>query len=388
MPSTPLFEKPRLPSHYLVRFEPPDSSGDEVLVFRSQRRTLKLKGHSFREFHQRVVPLLDGRRTLDEIEREVADVFAPEDLRAGLELLREQGLLAEGDGDAPPGAGSGRAPQANYFHELGLDSAQAQARLGAATVAVFGAGALGAAAARPLAAAGVGTLRLVDDQPVGPADPYLTAGLLAPDRVGSPRAEAVAAALGGLDRDTRFEPAGDPLASDEEVVEAIAGADFVVAAIDPGLSSLTYKLNRACLATGTPWISGAVDGFEGVVGPKVRPGETPCYLCYQMRSVACSDHPETEFAHLKHLDRRRRDDSGEREALVFGFGVVGNLLGLETCKALLSLPSSLAGSIVVVDFHALTSTRHKVLRKPWCPACYPADAEPRLDRPAGGGDPP
>jgi hypothetical protein len=88
--------KPRFPTHYCVRFEPPDSAGNETLIIVSERRRLKLKGHSFREFMQHVLPLLDGKHTIDEIRRETAEVFAAEDLDASLELLAAQGLLDDG----------------------------------------------------------------------------------------------------------------------------------------------------------------------------------------------------------------------------------------------------------------------------------------------------
>ena len=69
--------RPKLPSHYLLRFEPPDRSGDEALVITSERRRIKLKGHSFREFLYEVVPLLDGTRTTEEIQHLVSNTFAP-----------------------------------------------------------------------------------------------------------------------------------------------------------------------------------------------------------------------------------------------------------------------------------------------------------------------
>ena len=83
-------KKPRLPSHYYIRFEPPDSSGDEVLFFTSERRNIKLKGRSFREFLQVVVPILDGQHTLEEIEAEVSAQFSPKDLEQGLQSRRTQ----------------------------------------------------------------------------------------------------------------------------------------------------------------------------------------------------------------------------------------------------------------------------------------------------------
>jgi citronellol/citronellal dehydrogenase len=51
-----------------VWFDPPDEDGDEVLHIVSERRSLKLKGRSFREFHQRVIPMLNGKHSVEEIE--------------------------------------------------------------------------------------------------------------------------------------------------------------------------------------------------------------------------------------------------------------------------------------------------------------------------------
>jgi adenylyltransferase/sulfurtransferase len=125
------------------------------------------------------------------------------------------------------------------------------------------------------------------------------------------------------------------------------------------------------LRSRTKWISCSVSGFEAVIGPTVDPSETPCYLCYTMRSVACAHNPEDEFAYQQFLDRRKRDDSDTRENLVVGHGAVGNLVALEAIKALTGMlaPASL-GRIVVLDLLRLTSTPHVVLRKPWCPACF------------------
>ena len=145
MPSLP-FRKPLLPSHYSVWFEPPDESGDEVLHIVSARRSLKLKGSAFREFHRRVVPLLDGRRSFEEIHRETADQFRAEDLAQALTLLGEQGVLVEGD-EAELGAevSARLEPQLNFFREMTPSALAAQGRLAAATVAVVGLGGAGAA---------------------------------------------------------------------------------------------------------------------------------------------------------------------------------------------------------------------------------------------------
>src|ERR1044072_1236314 len=169
--STPTFNRPRLPTHYYIWSEPPDQSGDEVLRFASAQRRIKLKGHSFREFEQYVIPLLDGRHTFQEIAETVADVFDAEDLAAGLRILAEHRLLTDTDERTPQSEPpESLAPQLNFFHEMNIDPEEIRSLLSRATVTVFGLGGAGAGAALALAAARVGHLRLVDSMPVGGAD--------------------------------------------------------------------------------------------------------------------------------------------------------------------------------------------------------------------------
>jgi ribosomal protein S12 methylthiotransferase accessory factor len=142
-----------------------------------------------------------------------------------------------------------------------------------------------------------------------------------------------------------------------------------------------YKLNHACDAARIPWITCVAAGFEGVVGPTIRPGETACYLCCTMRSVASASDPEADFSFQQFLDGRRTDDTDRRENLGFSVGLVANLAGLEILKALALLGSCQTnGSILVVDFLQTSVKRHVVLRNPRCPVCFPATPPER--RPA------
>jgi molybdopterin-synthase adenylyltransferase len=396
---TSRFSKPLLPSHYFVWFEPPNESGDEVLHIVSGRRSLTLKGYSFREFHQRVVPLLDGRHSVDEIRQETADLFREEDLIASLEMLGEHGVLVEGDIDGPTADVAARlAPQLNFFHdtvahEAGDSGQAAQARLAAATVAIVGLGGAGAGTAIALGAAGVGTVRCVDWLPIAPADVYLSP-FLRVDDVGVPRATAIARQLRASAPQVQAPTFTDPLDSEDGLRGAIAGADVVVCCLDAGQSNLIYKLNRVCLADGVRWIACSLDGAEITVGPALHPGRGPCYLCYRMRAVACAGNPEEAFAFERQLDRRKRDESGRRENLVFGAGLAANLLGLEVVKELTGIAEpSLVGRLLTIQLADLGVQKHMVLRKPWCPACFaPADASRQApevrgaDRPARAGE--
>jgi bacteriocin biosynthesis cyclodehydratase domain-containing protein len=374
MRDKPKFNRPRIPSHYYVWCEPPDSSGEESLHFVSESRAIKLKGRAFGEFERRVVPLLDGRRTLEEIGREVEDVFALSDLEAGLEVLAGQSVLEDGDAEAEQGRPSRFNPQLNLFHELGLNPADAQRRLGSATVTVFGLSGAGAGLADSLANTGIGRIRCVDELPVSAPDLYLSSGF-SPSDLGCRRAAAVERRLAPRFPESRVEVIEADTSNDESVLSAMEGSDYVASCLDAGQSSLIYKLNRACLRTGTRWTSCSLAGSEVVIGPTVYPGVTACYLCYKMRTVSCAGNPEDAFAFEKLLDERRRDDSGRRENFAMGAGIAANLLALEIVRDILGLSSVTAGKVVIFNLLDLSSAKHVVLRKPWCPVCFPPEAK-------------
>ena len=362
------FTKPRLPSHYYVWSEPPDASGDESLHFVSERRRIKLKGHSFREFERRVIPLLDGEHTLEDIGRNVEDVFALDDLAAGLDLLASQNLLEDG-----PQAESQLTPQFNFFHEIGLGISETQQRLRNAKLTVFGLSGAGAGIVESLAATGVGTVRCIENLSVSAADVYLSSSFKASD-VGSTRSQVIQRNIAERSPLTKLEIISADLTSDDAVVSAIEGSDFVAVCLDIGQSSLIYKVNRACLKLGIRWTSCTLSGSEVIVGPTVHPYSTPCYLCYKMRTVACAGNPEDVFAFEKILDRRKKDDSSHRENLVFGVGIAANMLALEALREIIGIrPVPTQGKIVIFDLLDMSTSKHVVLRKPWCPACYSTD---------------
>ncbi|HXU35900.1 MAG TPA: TOMM precursor leader peptide-binding protein [Blastocatellia bacterium] len=374
--STSKFNRPRLPTHYYVWSEPPDESGDEVLYFASAQRRIKLKGHSFREFEQYVVPLLDGRHTFQEIAESVADVFDADDLAAGLRLLADHRLLTDTEDRSPPSElPEFLAPQLNLFHEMNTDPEEIQLRLGRATVTVMGLGGAGAAAALALAAARVGHLRCVDSRPVGGADSYLSNVFSTADD-GELRATVVARRLAITAPEVSVTVHTSRPENDDEVFALVEGSDFVINCLDAGDSALVYKLNRVCLRAGIKWTSCALSGPEVVVGPTIHPSETACYLCYKMRAVACAGNPEDEFAFESFLDQRKQDDSARHENLVCGVSMAAGLVSLEAVKQLSGAFSpSAVGKIVVFNLLDLTSSKHVVLRKPWCPACFKTEAQ-------------
>jgi adenylyltransferase/sulfurtransferase len=360
--------RPRLPGHVRILVDPPNDAGEEGIVFFAESRRVELRGHSFREFERRVVPLLDGRHGLDAIAERVSDCFARPDLEAALAVLAEQRLVEEGASALPPTREACLAPQLGMLFELGADPAAVVERLAERVVAVVGAGGIGAVAAQQLAGAGTGVLRLVDPDVVHDADGYLAPPLKGA-KPGVPRAEALASALGDEARVAAFT---GPFTDDRHVADAVAGADLVLSCLDAGQISLAYRLNRVCLAARIPMIAASASAFEVVVGPGVKRDDTACFLCFQMRQVACADDPERAFDIEAYRDRRRRDDSGARENTAMAVGAGAGLLALEAFKELTGVaPSGVFGRVLILDLMSFTLTKHVVLKKPWCPACDP-----------------
>jgi adenylyltransferase/sulfurtransferase len=316
------------------------------------------------------VPLLDGTHTVEEIQEQVADVFAAQDVADSIALLAQHQIIEDAEQmPVPTDVQRRMEPQLNYLRELHPAPAEVLERLAAATVTVVGLGALGAVAATALGAAGVGCVRCVDSLPVTVTDPYL-AQLFSLDDVGSPRVDVVRRRILAVNPDTTVELVATELPDENAVRDTVAGSTFVLGCVDPGLSSLMYRLNRSCLAERIPWCPGRVTAFEGLVGPTVVPYESACYLCYQMRAVACAEDPEDALIALKEQDRRKSDDSPHRENLAFGAGIVGHLLGLQAFKAVSAGRPASAGRLMTIDVMQGEITKHVVLRKPWCPDCF------------------
>ncbi|MFT4226174.1 TOMM precursor leader peptide-binding protein [Micropruina sp.] len=161
----------------------------------------------------------------------------------------------------------------------------------------------------------------------------------------------------------------------EELAERVAGRDLVICAVDPGWAAVRTWVNRACLDAGTPALFVAFEGSYASLGPLVLPGEGPCYLCWRMRALACSDDFEVAMAREESLDATRAALGrpllpGLRET---AWGIVlRETLALTTS----ALPPELPGTVLLLDQLKGTSTRNPVTPRPDCPACRKKDPPP------------
>ena len=240
--------------------------------------------------------------------------------------------------------------------EVGVEG---QRRLEAARVLVVGAGGLGSPSAYYLAAAGVGTLRIADDDVVDRSN--LQRQILhAEARIGQPKVVSAAQTLAALNPRVRVEAVQKRVTSDS-VDDLVADVDVVLDGADN--FPARYLLNDACVKHGKPMVYGAVHRFEGqlaVFDAGRRRGEQPCYRCL------FPEPPPPEAA------------PNCSEAGVLGVlpGIVGLLQANEVLKLLLRIGEPLAGRLLHVDALATRFRETRIPPDPDCPVCAPGRAFP------------
>ena len=240
--------------------------------------------------------------------------------------------------------------------EVGLAG---QRRLEAARVLMIGAGGLGSPAAYYLAAAGVGTLRIADDDVVDRSN--LQRQILHVDaRIGVAKVESAATALSALNPRTTIEAVRERVTS-ANVERLLDGVDVVVDGADN--FAVRYLLNDACVKLGKPLVYGAVHRFEGqasVFDAGRRRGEAPCYRCL------FPEPPPPEAA------------PNCSEAGVLGVlpGVVGMLQATEAIKLLLGLGTPLTGRLLHFDALSMRFRETRLLPDPDCVVCATGRAFP------------
>jgi len=229
-----------------------------------------------------------------------------------------------------------------------------QRKLQQARVAIVGAGGLGSPAAYYLAAAGVGTLVLADDDVVERSN--LQRQILHTEaRIGQAKVESARTALSALNPGITIEGLPERIGSDN-VERLIAEADVVLDGADN--FAARYLLNDACVKLGKPMVYGAVLRFGGQVGvfdAGRRRGAMPCYRCL------FPEPPPPEAA------------PNCSEAGVLGVlpGVIGMLQATEVIKLILGIGEPLAGRLLHFDALAMRFRETRLHADPGCTVCAP-----------------
>ena len=224
-----------------------------------------------------------------------------------------------------------------------------QRRLLDGRVLVVGAGGLGSAAVQYLAAAGVGTISIVDDGTVKRSN-LQRQPIHGVDDVGEPKVDSAARFVEALNPDVTVE--AHPVRVDPATAEELlTGSDVVVDGLDN--FSTRFLLNDVCRLESVPFVHGAVYGLEGQT-TVFRSGNS-CYRCL------LPEVPDPEVA-----------PSGESMGVFPTLpGTIGCFQATETLKLLLERDGVLDDHLLRYDATDATVVRTPLERRPDCPVCGP-----------------
>lgn len=267
----------------------------------------------------------------------------------GTEAWRAQGLPLQIPDDAPDADFLDRYSRQLRLPGIGL---QGQRRLQSTRVVMLGAGGLGAPAAFYLAAAGVGHLRLVDDDRVERSNLHRQV-VHVDAAVGERKVDSAAQRLQALNPTIHIEPVPERLSA-ANVERVLDGADVVIDGADN--FAVRYLLNDACVKLRLPLVYGAVHRFHGQVGvfdAGRQRGVAPCYRCLFPQPPAPENAPNCA------------------EAGVLGVlpGVIGMLQATEALKLLLGIGQPLIGRLLRYDALAMRFSELRLPPDPDCAVC-------------------
>ncbi|HEV7529904.1 MAG TPA: molybdopterin-synthase adenylyltransferase MoeB [Solirubrobacteraceae bacterium] len=229
--------------------------------------------------------------------------------------------------------------------EIGIEGQQ---KLLDAKVLLLGAGGLGSPTALYLAAAGVGTLGIVDDDVVDLSNLQRQV-IHTTDRIGTPKVDSAEESIHALNPDVnvvKYQTRVDA----SNIVEIIKDYDVIVDGVDN--FPTRYLLNDATVRLKIPVVSASILGFDGQLSV-FKPYEGPCYRCL------FREPPPAELA----------PSCGANGVLGVLPGTMGLLQATEVVKLIVGIGEPAIGRLLLYDALGATLTEVKVHRDPECPIC-------------------
>jgi sulfur-carrier protein adenylyltransferase/sulfurtransferase len=267
-----------------------------------------------------------------------------ESMTGGITLWKDRGYAVEVPKTLTPEQRD-RYSRHLLMPEVGVEG---QLKLLESKVLLLGAGGLGSPAALYLAAAGVGTLGIVDNDVVDLSNLQRQV-IHSSDRVGVPKVDSAEQTINALNPDVKV--VKYPVRIDaSNIMEIVEGYDVIVDGLDN--FPTRYLLNDASVRLRTPVVSASILGFDGQLSV-FAPYEGPCYRCLYPTP------PPAELA----------PSCGANGVLGVLPGTMGLLQATEVVKLVLGEGEPLIGRLLLYEALGATFTELKVRRDPDCPIC-------------------
>jgi adenylyltransferase/sulfurtransferase len=228
--------------------------------------------------------------------------------------------------------------------DIGYDG---QEKIHNAKALLIGAGGLGSAAAYYLAAAGISTLGIADNDKVEISN--LNRQILHnQNRIGMKKVASAKKTLEKLNPAIEITTYPEKLGASDDFVQLVKNYDIVVDCTDN--YQARYAINKTCIEARKPWVYGAVSGFEGQA-MTILPNKGPCYDCL---------YPSPPYI------QKENQPPG-----VIGVspGLIGVIQATETLKYILDQGSLLVGNLLFADLLEMKFSKFRVTRNKQCKSC-------------------
>ncbi len=229
-----------------------------------------------------------------------------------------------------------------------------QEKLWRSKVAIVGLGGLGSASSLYLALAGIGHLRIVDQDTVELNNLHRQI-LYSLNDLRYPKVEAAVQKIKQMNPEVRVEAIPESV-RESNVEEIVEDVDCVVDGLDN--MRTRYILNRACAKERVPYVFGGAIGIEGNLSV-FAPPETPCLECV-----------------LPSLDDNLLPSCETRGVLGATAGIIGTMQAMETIKLLTGVGEPLKGKLMVCDFRDMYFATIDIFKRSDCPVCQGEIAKP------------
>ncbi len=224
-----------------------------------------------------------------------------------------------------------------------------QEKIQKAKVLLIGAGGLGSSCSTYLAAAGIGTIGICDNDTVELSN--LNRQILHnPNRVGTLKVKSAQTTLIAANPEINIVTYSERLNDENRLIRIIETYDVIIDCSDN--MSTRYIINEACIAANKPWIYGAVNGFHGQMMTFIPRCGTPCYRCL---------YPDASAAH----------SSGKQVSPAIGVtpGIIGIAQAAEAIKLILNIGKALVGKLLFIDLLDMAVTEFEISKNACCISC-------------------
>jgi bacteriocin biosynthesis cyclodehydratase domain-containing protein len=342
-------------------FQMPEGLG---VQFRGAESPVIIRGPQAELVLTYLVPALDGSRTLEDLLAQCPQSVPRPTLLRTLALLHTKGLLA--GAEAAPLAQEGPQASDELIHrqllfwgrKLGITMAvgsapEIQQRLERAQLVLIGSGLFGATTYDVLRRSGCNHV-----QALAWDDNGSFAKAVADDPTGAGRLTILPS--------TVIEEAHSVL---QVLIPAV---DLVVTATRHAPAEFFALINRICLERSCPWLRGNEDGMEVEIGPYVRPYESACFRCLELRQISMQDFAVEEQLYQRHLAKPRPAGLTlpAAEALPVAT-LAASLVTMEVVRIItgIAIPT-LLNTVMTVNPLTGAYRTNRILRVPRCPECY------------------